>query len=154
MVFRKQNLFLFYEKNAALCDIQLQLVNSYMNRFIIDEDAQFELIGIYVGSEWRNYSKKVDRFVGSIVLGVRLGHRQWSFKRLLNLRSDPTFIIQRIVGLICKIWNCYEKVLIEQKIIKMKLQIHISLLAIIGFLRIFHPKAKNCLSPWLINIHY
>ena len=52
MVFQKQNLFLFYEKDSILCDIHLQLVNSYMNRFVIDEDAQFEVIGIYVGSEW------------------------------------------------------------------------------------------------------
>ena len=47
MVFRKQNLFIFYEKDTELYDIQLQLVNSYMNRFVIEEEAQFEVVGIH-----------------------------------------------------------------------------------------------------------
>ena len=47
MVYRNQNLFLFYEKETELYDIQLQLVNSYMNRFVIEEEAQFEVAGIY-----------------------------------------------------------------------------------------------------------
>ena len=51
MIFRKQNLFLFYEKETELYDIQIQLINSYMNRFVIEEEAEFEVIGIYVGSD-------------------------------------------------------------------------------------------------------
>ena len=47
MVFQKQNLFIFYENETELYDIQLQLVNSYMNRFVIEEEAQFEVVGIY-----------------------------------------------------------------------------------------------------------
>ena len=51
MVFRKQNLFLFYEKETKLYDLQIQLINSYMNSFVIKEEAEFEVVGIYVGPD-------------------------------------------------------------------------------------------------------
>ena len=52
----KQNLFLFFEKDAEKYDYHLKLVHSYMNRFVIEEDSQFEVVGIYVGSEWKPHS--------------------------------------------------------------------------------------------------
>ena len=47
MISRKQNLFLFFEENEWAYNIQSKLVQLAMNRFVIDEDAQFEVIKIY-----------------------------------------------------------------------------------------------------------
>ena len=43
----KQNLFLFFEENEVQFLIDRKLVKLYMNRCIIDEDANFEIIGVY-----------------------------------------------------------------------------------------------------------
>ena len=43
----KQNLFLFFEENEMQSLIDRKLVKLYMNRFIIDEDAKFEISGVY-----------------------------------------------------------------------------------------------------------
>ena len=43
----KQNLFLFLEENELKCTIDKKLVFFYANRCIIDEDAQFEICGVY-----------------------------------------------------------------------------------------------------------
>ena len=43
----KQNLFLFLEENELQCTIDRKLVFFYANRCIIDEDAQFEICGVY-----------------------------------------------------------------------------------------------------------
>ena len=42
-----QNLFLFFEENEIQSCINRKLVKLYMNRCIIDEDANFEIIGVY-----------------------------------------------------------------------------------------------------------
>ena len=42
-----QNLFLFFEENEITSLINRKLVKLYMNRCIIDEDANFEIIGVY-----------------------------------------------------------------------------------------------------------
>jgi len=42
-----QNLFLFFEENEIQCFIDRKLVKLYMNRCIIDESANFEIIGVY-----------------------------------------------------------------------------------------------------------
>ena len=44
---RKQNLFLFFEENENEKVINSRLVNLYMNRFVIDEDNQNEINGIF-----------------------------------------------------------------------------------------------------------
>ena len=43
----KQNLFIFFEENAWPCSIHSNLLHLSMNRFVIDEDSQFEVIKIY-----------------------------------------------------------------------------------------------------------
>ena len=43
----KQNLFLFFQENEIQSYIDRRLVKLYMNRCIIDEDANFEIIGVY-----------------------------------------------------------------------------------------------------------
>ena len=43
----KQNLFLFFEENEIEHIIDRKLVFLYANRCIIDEDAQFEICGVY-----------------------------------------------------------------------------------------------------------
>ena len=43
----KQNLFLFLEENEILSVIDRKLVKLYVNRCIIDENANFEIIGVY-----------------------------------------------------------------------------------------------------------
>ena len=43
----KQNLFLFFEENEMTFVIDSKLVKLYMNRCIIDEDAKFEIVGVY-----------------------------------------------------------------------------------------------------------
>lgn len=43
----KQNLFLFLEEKVNESDIGLNLAILAMNRFVVDEDAQFEVIGVY-----------------------------------------------------------------------------------------------------------
>ena len=43
----KQNLFLFFEENEMQTVIDRKLVKLYMNRCIIDEDANFEISGVY-----------------------------------------------------------------------------------------------------------
>ena len=43
----KQNLFLFFEENEMQSIIDRKLVKLYMNRSIIDEDANFEISGVY-----------------------------------------------------------------------------------------------------------
>ena len=40
---KKQSFFLFYEKN----EMHLKLINMYVNRFIIDEEAENEVMGVY-----------------------------------------------------------------------------------------------------------
>ena len=47
MVLKKQNLFLFFEENEFEFEITSDLVRLAMIRFIVDEDAQFEIIGTY-----------------------------------------------------------------------------------------------------------
>ena len=42
-----QNLFLFFEENEMSFVIDLKLVKLYTNRCIIDEDAKFEIAGVY-----------------------------------------------------------------------------------------------------------
>ena len=42
-----QNLFLFFEENEMQTVIDRKLVKLYMNRCIIDEDANFEISGVY-----------------------------------------------------------------------------------------------------------
>ena len=43
----KQNLFLFFEENEAKTSIDSKLVLLYANRCIIDEQAEFEICGVY-----------------------------------------------------------------------------------------------------------
>ena len=43
---RKQNLFIVYQKNDDLSSINEKLVTTYMNRIIIEEEAQFEVVEI------------------------------------------------------------------------------------------------------------
>ena len=43
----KQNLFLFFEENELEFEISSSLVKLSMNRFVVDEDDQFEVMGIY-----------------------------------------------------------------------------------------------------------
>ena len=47
MTKRKQNLFLFFEEKADEFDISLNLAMLAMNGFVVDENAQFEVIGVY-----------------------------------------------------------------------------------------------------------
>ena len=44
---KKQNLILFYEENNDEKDISSKLVRLYMNRFLIGEEDQSELSGVY-----------------------------------------------------------------------------------------------------------
>ena len=44
---QKQNLFLFFEENEVQTIIDNKLVLRYANRFIIDEQAEFEICGVY-----------------------------------------------------------------------------------------------------------
>ena len=43
---KRQNIFLFYEKNEDDLKIDEKLVRLYMNRFIIEEDHQNEIVGV------------------------------------------------------------------------------------------------------------
>ena len=43
----KQNLFLFFEENEVQTIIDNKLVLRYANRCIIDEQAEFEVCGVY-----------------------------------------------------------------------------------------------------------
>ena len=43
---KRQNIFLFYEKNENDLKIDEKLVRLYMNRFIIEEDHQNEIVGV------------------------------------------------------------------------------------------------------------
>ena len=47
MPIKKQNLFLFFEENENEFDISSNLVRLSMNRFTVDEEAQFEIIGVH-----------------------------------------------------------------------------------------------------------
>ena len=47
MAKRKQNLILFLHKDIGQKEVNTKLVHTCMNRFIIDEDAQFEVNGVY-----------------------------------------------------------------------------------------------------------
>ena len=47
MAVKKQNLFLFFEESEFEFDISSNFVRLSMNRLIVDEEAQFEIIGIY-----------------------------------------------------------------------------------------------------------
>ena len=44
---KRQNLFLFLEENDDEKDISSSLVRLYMNRFVISEEDQNEIIGVY-----------------------------------------------------------------------------------------------------------
>ena len=44
---KKQNLILFYEENNDEKDISSKLVRLYMNRFLVGEEDQSELSGVY-----------------------------------------------------------------------------------------------------------
>ena len=44
---KRQNLFLFFEENDDEKDISSSLVHLYMNRFVIAEEDQTEIIGVY-----------------------------------------------------------------------------------------------------------
>ena len=44
---KKQNIIIFYEENNDEKDISSKLVRLYMNRFLIGEDDQSELSGVY-----------------------------------------------------------------------------------------------------------
>ena len=44
---KRQNLFLFFEENYDQKDISSSLVHLYMNQFVITEEDQTEIIGIY-----------------------------------------------------------------------------------------------------------
>jgi len=44
---KPQNLFLFFEENDDEKDISSRLVHLYMNRFVIAEEDQTEIIGVY-----------------------------------------------------------------------------------------------------------
>ena len=43
----RQNLFLFFEENEVQTIIDKKLVLLYANRCIIDEEAEFEIGGVY-----------------------------------------------------------------------------------------------------------
>ena len=48
MDFRKQDLYLFFEENKSHWEvINARLVSLYMNRFVIEEENQNEIIGVY-----------------------------------------------------------------------------------------------------------
>ena len=57
---RKQNLVLFFEEKEDARIIDAKLVRLYMNRFIINEDAQNEINGVY------HLSNNRKRFIWSI----------------------------------------------------------------------------------------
>jgi len=42
-----QNLFLFFEESEDKADVSSSIVRIAMNKFIVDEDAQFEVIGVF-----------------------------------------------------------------------------------------------------------
>ena len=42
-----QNLFLFFQESEDKSDVSSNIVRLAMNKFIVDEDAQFEIIGVY-----------------------------------------------------------------------------------------------------------
>ena len=44
---KRRNLFLFFEENDDEKDISSSLVHLYMNRFVIAEEDQIEIIGVY-----------------------------------------------------------------------------------------------------------
>ena len=56
----KQNLFLFFEENEIQSAIDRKLVKRYMNLCIIDEDANFEITGVYELQKVNN--SMIDRF--------------------------------------------------------------------------------------------
>ena len=62
----KQNLFLFFEENELEFEISSSLVQLSMNRFVIDEDDQFEVIGIYnltkATKEMANFDDPADKY--------------------------------------------------------------------------------------------
>ena len=63
----KQNLYLFFEENESYWDvINSNLVSIYMNRYVIDEENQNEITGVYklmkVPSEATRTSERIDTF--------------------------------------------------------------------------------------------
>ena len=42
-----QNLFLFFEESEYQPDVSSDIVRIAMNKFIVDEDARFEVVGVY-----------------------------------------------------------------------------------------------------------
>ena len=55
-----QNLFLFFEENDDEKDISSSLVHLYMNRFVIAEEDQTEIIGVYNLSKSDDYNAKLE----------------------------------------------------------------------------------------------
>ena len=55
-----QNLFLFFEENDDEKDISSSLVHLYMNRFVIAEEDQTEIIGIYNLAQTNEYTPPIE----------------------------------------------------------------------------------------------
>lgn len=53
----KQNLILFIEPSIDPWSSPSKMGNSYINRFVIDEEAGFELLGVYYLSKWGDVSQ-------------------------------------------------------------------------------------------------
>ena len=79
----KQNVVLFMEPSRDLSETTLKCGNMYLNRFSIDEDAAFEISGVYYFKEKRDFTlrklteKEKERYfrvktklAGLILLGI------------------------------------------------------------------------------------
>ena len=61
-----QNLVFLMQPPIVEYDMSLKAGNMYLNRFCIDEDASFELSGVYDLKKWSN--KETDQ-IGKTILG-------------------------------------------------------------------------------------
>ena len=114
---RRQNLVLLHEENVDDRLISNNMVSLYMNRFLIDEEAQHEVIGVYnlntaenstfTGGKFNQIIKKITEkipFISQILQRLRDQHK-WhkdkaaiheAFRRSENLIWHPSDIVNSL----------------------------------------------------------
>ena len=82
----KQNLFLFFEENEEKYVIDKKLVLLYANRCIIDENAQFEICGVY---ELQHVSE-------SMIVPTSPLYKTYARQRTLKEANDEETILEAL----------------------------------------------------------
>ena len=94
---KRQNIFLFYEKNDDDLKIDEKLVRLYMNRFIIEEDHQNEIVGVAPLTEIAKMNFQIaqrfhnlpDYFQQYLFFDI---FTQWKTLKEIKLRQDVSII--------------------------------------------------------------